>query len=339
MTSSKYPNYFAETHRFIIFVQLKIRLMKRLLYLILAFTALYADAQTADSIKMPVTPFEYPLAPDSIESLQGKTSYVMLKFWDKADMKKLMADTTQFRKAFHDYVSFIPFAHVDSIKKSVGALTSRYANDPKALLLIANMAEKELFGPEADFWSEEPYMLFIRPLLTNKKVKEKEKQHYLDQIKMLNASQIGSNMAPISYTTRHGAKHQLYDQKGEYVLVLFQNDDCSDCSMTRLRLEADIATGNVVKDGRLKIVIINPGKDSQEWRSAMANYPYDWEIGSAPDAAKEIDLRIQPTSYLLDKDYQILMKNLSLNQILAFTAALNQQPKAEKKSEGSTIEN
>ena len=76
--------------------------MKRLLYLILAFTALYADAQTADSIKMPVTPFEYPLAPDSIESLQGKTSYVMLKFWDKADMKKLMADTTQFRKAFQD---------------------------------------------------------------------------------------------------------------------------------------------------------------------------------------------------------------------------------------------
>ena len=61
--------------------------------------------------------------------------------------------------------------------------------------------------------------------------------------------------------------------------------------MTRLRLEADIATGNVVKDGRLKIVIINPGKDSQEWRSAMANYPYDWEIGSAPDAAKEVDLR------------------------------------------------
>lgn len=71
----------------------------------------------------------------------------------------------------------------------------------------------------------------------------------------------------------------------------------------------------------------------------MANYPYDWEIGSAPDAAKEVDLRIQPTSYLLDKDYQILMKDLSLNQILAFTAALNQQPKAEKKSDGSTIEN
>lgn len=308
--------------------------MKRLIYLLLlALTAIGANAQSQDSIKMPVTPFEYPLAPDSITSLQGKTSYVMLRFWDKADLKKLMADTAKFRKAFHDYVSFIPFAHVDSIKKSVSALTSRFSNDPKAMLIIAQTAEKELFGPEADFWSEEPYMLFIRPLLTNKKVKAQDKERYLSQIKMLNSSQVGSNIAPLSYTTRHGAVHNLYDQKGDFILLLFQNEECDDCSMMRLRLEADIATGNVVKDGRLKIVIINPGKDTPGWRSAMANYPYEWEIGSSTKAAEEVDLRFMPTSYLLDNEYKIVLKNMDLNQILSLTSALNQQPKAQEKSE------
>lgn len=308
--------------------------MKKLIYLIMTFMAVCANAQSQDSIKMPETPFEYPLAPDSITSLQGKTSYVMLRFWDKADMKKLMADTVQFRKAFHDYVSFIPFAHVDSIKKSVNALTSRYNKDPKALMLIAQTAEKELFGPEADFWSEEPYMLFIRPLLTNKKVKDKDKARYLSQIKMLNASQIGSNIAPLKYVTRHGAEHNLYDQKGDYILLIFQSEDCTDCSMMRLRLEADIATDNVTKDGRLKLVIINPGKDTPEWRTEMADYPYSWEIGSAPNAGEEVDLRIMPNSYLLDNEYKILLKNLDLNQILSFTSALNQQPKtSEKQSE------
>ncbi|MCM1504149.1 MAG: DUF5106 domain-containing protein [Muribaculum sp.] len=308
--------------------------MKRILYIILSFMALCASAQTQDSIKMPETPFEYPLAPDSITSLQGKTSYVMLRFWDKADMKKLMSDTVKFRKAFHDYVSFIPFAHVDSIKKSAHALTSQFSNDPKALLLIAQMAEKELFGPEADFWSEEPYMLFIRPLLTNKKVKNQDKARYLSQLKMLNASQIGSNIAPFSYITRHGAEHSLYDQKGDYILVLFQDENCADCPMMRLRLEADIATGNVIKDGRLKLVIINPGKDTPEWRSAMANYPFAWEIGSAEKVGEEVDLRMMPNSYLLDNEYKIILKNIDLNQILSLTSALNQQPKkAEPKTD------
>ncbi len=306
--------------------------MKKFLYIILSFMALCASAQTQDSIKMPETPFEYPLAPDSITSLMGKTSYVMLRFWDKADMKSLMADTVKFRKAFHDYVSFIPFAHVDSIKQSAQALTSRFSNDPKALLLIAQTAEKELFGPEADFWSEEPYMLFVRPLLTNKKVKNQDKAHFLSQLKMLNASQIGSNIAPFSYTTRHGAEHNIYDQKGDFILILFKNEDCVDCPMMWLRLEADIATGNVIKDGRLKLVIINPGKDSQEWRSAMANYPYAWEIGSSEKVGEEVDLRILPNNYLLDNEYKIILKNIDLNQILSLTAALNQQPKQSQKT-------
>lgn len=305
--------------------------MKKILYLVFALTAFCASAQTTDSIKMPVTPFEYPVAPDSISSLQGKTSYVMIRFWDKADLKKLIADTAQFRKAFHDYVSFIPYAHVDSIKKSAAALTSRFSNDPKALLTIAQTAEKELFGPEADFWSEEPYMLFIRPLLANKKAKAQDKARYLQQIKMLNASQTGANIAPFSYVTRHGAEHNLYDQKGDFILLLFQGEDCTDCSMMRLRLEADIATGNVVKDGRLKLLIINPGKATPEWKAAMADYPYAWEIGSSEKVGDEVDLRIIPNSYLLDNEYRILLKNLSLDQILSFTSALNQQPKAADK--------
>ena len=39
---------------------------------------------------------------------------------------------------------------------------------------------------------------------------------------MLNSSQPGSNMSAFDYTTRHGAKHALYDNKAEYVVVMFQ---------------------------------------------------------------------------------------------------------------------
>ncbi|WP_295728319.1 DUF5106 domain-containing protein [uncultured Muribaculum sp.] len=304
--------------------------MTRLLYAIILTAAmtggfLYAGAASKEEpAKVPSTPFEYPLAPDTLSTLEARTSYVMLHFWDKADMKKVMADTAKFHKAFADYVGFIPYAAKDSVRKSINALTSRYSNDPKALSLIASEAERTLFGPEADFWSEDSYLLFLRPLLANKKVKSAEKEKYLTHIRMLNSSIPGSNISNFDYTTRHGARHSLYDNKAEYTILLFQPEECADCSMARLRLNADAATTRLIKNGTVKIVLVNPAEPTAKWRDEMSEYPYEWEIGSAPEADKLVDLRLLPTTYLLDKDFRILAKRIDLNQLLALMANINQ---------------
>ena len=304
--------------------------MTRFLYAIILTAAIAGGflsagaAKKEEPAKGPSTPFEYPLAPDTLSTLEARTSYVMMHFWDKADMKKLMADTAKFHKAFADYVGFIPYAAKDSVRKSINTLTARYTNDPKALSLIASEAERTLFGPEADFWSEDSYLLFLRPLLANKKVKSAEKEKYLMQIRMLNSSIPGSNISNFEYTTRHGAKHSLYDNKAEYVILLFQPEECTDCSMTRLRINADAATTRLIKNGTVKIVLINPDESTAKWRSEMEGYPYEWEIGSAPEADKLVDLRILPAAYLLDKDFRILAKRLDLNQLLALIATINQ---------------
>ena len=131
-------------------------------------------------------------------------------------------------------------------------------------------------------------------------------------------------MISFDYTTRHGATHSLYDNKAEYIVVLFQPEDCSDCSMTRLRLNADAATTKLVKNGTVKIVLINPSQPSPTWRADMEGYPYEWEIGSAPTVDEKVDIRVLPNIYLLDKDYHILAKRLDLNQLLALMATINQ---------------
>jgi hypothetical protein len=277
-----------------------------------------------DITTLSTSPFQYPQAPDSLNSLEARTSYVMLHFWDNADMKKIMADTAKFHKAFSDFVGFTPYAYTDSARKAISSLTSRYANDPKALLLIASEAERTLFGPEAEIWSDDYYIHFIRPVLTNKKVKSSVKEKYFSQIRMLNSSQIGASVAEFDYTTRHGAKHSFYDNNAEYIFLMFQPADCSDCSMTRLRLNADAATSNLVKNGTVKIVIINPGEATDKWRAEMESYPYDWEIGNAPEVGKVIDVRESPTIYLLDSQRRIVAKHININQLLGVTATINQ---------------
>lgn len=111
--------------------------MKKI-FIAIIFAALFSSVSRSQT----KTHFEYPTAPDSLATLQEKTSYIVLRFWDKADMKKLLNDTLAFNEAFADYVSFIPYASADSVKKSIVNLTSRYKNDAKSTLKIVKAAEK-----------------------------------------------------------------------------------------------------------------------------------------------------------------------------------------------------
>ena len=83
------------------------------------------------------TPFAYPQAPDTLSTLEDRTSYVIMKFWDNCDFKKVMPDTAKFNRAFRDYISFVPYAYTDSIRKSANALLNRFKDNPKAILQIA----------------------------------------------------------------------------------------------------------------------------------------------------------------------------------------------------------
>ncbi|MCM1022003.1 MAG: DUF5106 domain-containing protein [Muribaculum sp.] len=309
--------------------------MKRISHIIsiaifsaVAFCNTILAEETADSsaVKMPETPFEYPMAPDSLSTLQARTSYVMLRFWDKADMKKIMADTALFNKAFHDFTTFVPYSHPDSIKKSISNLVAKLGDKPENLLQMARRAEAELYGPEAEFWSETTYIMFLRPVLNNKKVKNKDKEYYLAQITKLNSSQVGSSFPTLTYQTRNDAKHSMSDFSSKFKYVLFQPADCSDCSFTRLRLEADGATSMLSEDGRLKIFIIAPEKTDAAWRESMKNYPYTWEIGSCEDAPELVDLRVMPRIYVLDENNRIIARDLTIEQLLSFSTAIYSSP-------------
>ncbi len=295
--------------------------MKKTFIIAVAVLA-YAFSLTA---QVKTTPFEYPVVPDSLQTLQQRTSFLVSRFWDNADMKKVMADTASFNKAFEDFVSFIPYAHADTVKHAINNLTLRFKEDPKNLLKLAYAAEKEMFGPEAQFWADEQYMQFTRPVFTNKKISADDKKHFLDNVKMLNGSQVGSTVSPIPYTTQYGAQHSLHDQKAEYYLLYFYGPECSDCDMTHLRMETDVALENITKSGQLKIIDIYVGEPTDAWKKSIASFPYEWEAGYSETAGNSIDLRELPRMYLLDNEYKIIARNLNINQVLSLASALNRR--------------
>lgn len=290
-------------------------------------TLVLALSQTSRADSPAKPPFDYPAVPDSLQSLQERTSYLMTHFWDAADMKQLKTDTAGMRVAVSAFIDFIPYAHADTVRHAITRLMGYYAGQPATLLHIADIAEDNLVGPDADFWSETTYMQFLRPVLTDKKVKQKDKEPLLAQIKKYNSSIPGAIIQDFSYVTRHGARHNLYSNDAPIKLLLLEPDDCSDCSFNRLRLQADVATCQLIKDGQLKIVLIRSGKPDADWDKAMADQPYQWEIGTSPDVDKLVDTRLLPGNYVLDQDNKIVMRNLTIDQLLNLSASLYRQDK------------
>lgn len=290
--------------------------MKRLLILIISFIAVMPGLMAQSQ-----SPFPYPQVPDTLGSLQARSDYLLIHFWDKADIKKLTNDTTALNEAFADYVTFMPYATSDTVKTSITNLLGRLKNDPKTILAFVKSAEKNMFSPESSVKADQAYMLFTRAVLSNKKINPKEKNRYVDQVKMLNSSQLGSMILPLSYTTRHGADHQLYEQPGEFKLLYFHGPDNAD-TMTELRLQTDAALSALSKDGRVKIFDLYVGNPEQALSKNMEEFPYEWEVGWAPNAPSVIDLRTLPTFYLLDGENKIMGRDMSIDAVLQIMSAI-----------------
>lgn len=78
-------NYFVLPRSFVNFVSQNYAntpYMKKI-FIAIIFAALFSSVGRSQT----KTHFEYPTAPDSLATLQEKTSYIVLRFWDKADMK------------------------------------------------------------------------------------------------------------------------------------------------------------------------------------------------------------------------------------------------------------
>lgn len=289
--------------------------MKKLISAIIAVLAVSPSA-LADRL------FPYPEIPDSMENLYERSNYFVTHFWDKCDIKTALKSPERLDSAFRDYISLMPHATADTVFAAVDRLYASISKNPEAVVAIGRLAEAGLYDDTAEYWSDELYLRFIQPVIANKKVKAADKMRFEHQARILSKSQEGMAAPDLAYTTRTGERHNLKDQTGEFTILFFNDPGCDECSMMKLRLDADVKATEMQENGRLKIISITPAEADDDWKSSVESYPAKWEVGATPEADSIYDLRRTPTIYFLDKENRILAKNLSLDVLLRTLAAL-----------------
>lgn len=267
--------------------------------------------------------FPYPEIPDSLTSFYDRADFLVSHFWEKCDMKKALKSPERLDSAFRSYISFMPHASADTVYSSINQLYTSINNNVDAILAVGQMAENALYSDNAEYWSDELYLKFLEPIILNKKVPAADRARYEHQYSILSKSMEGMIAPAAEYTTRHGAKHNINSQLAEFVILFFNDPECEDCSMIKLRLDADAKTNMLIAAGRLKIVAISITEPSEQWKTMVKDYPFEWEIGASPEIDSIYDIRNTPSIYLLDKNHRIVAKNVNIDVLLRAIGSLN----------------
>ena len=291
--------------------------MKHILLILTAMTiivsSMSAQGQLAD--QQPGTLFAYPLAPDTCSSLEERCNYIINHFWENYDISRPVADEAAFERTFRDYVDFFKYAHRNVAIASVRDLVNKAQSNTSTLQKLGEVAERVLYGPEAEFWSDEVYVPFAMALASDKRLPKELREHYGRQLARINAVQLGS-VLDFEYTGLDGERHRVSDLEAKTLVILFV-DEGVDSSIGRVRMSSDVSLNSLIDAGELTLVCLSLNAYSADWARVAAGYGANWVVGCGADLASSLDLRILPCCYVLDSDHVVLNKTQSVEGVLS----------------------
>ena len=153
--------------------------MKHILLFITAL-ALYASTTSAQvqlADQLPGTLFAYPQAPDTCSTLESRCNYIITHFWDNFDISRPITDDVAFESTFRDFVDFFRYAHRNVVLVNVRDFINKAQSNAANLQKVGEVAERALYGPTAEFWSDEVYVAFAKPLASSKQLPKAVREH------------------------------------------------------------------------------------------------------------------------------------------------------------------
>ncbi|MCM1292149.1 MAG: DUF5106 domain-containing protein [Bacteroides sp.] len=299
--------------------------MKHIQTILLSLTLLFAGtlplaAQSDNQQQF----FQMPVIPADLVNVQDRSDYLVEHFWDFCDLNKAFSSREKMADAFDTYLEIITIASRQSVYKAVPEFMKKISKKPENVMFIADLAENRLYGDSAVYPSDELFTLFLNGVLDCKKIDKTSKLRYEHLRNVLTGSAVGAIAPKIEIVDPFGQKSTLEVDTAKVGTILFFNDpDCDECRMARLRLDTDILTRRMVNDKVMDIVCIYPSDPDVQWTEAVLDYPAEWKTVAAPDAYDYYDLRHTPMFYVLNPNGAILVKTPNVDSIIALMSALS----------------
>lgn len=202
----------------------------------------------------------------------------------------------------------------------VKALEQALVNKESHLLFFDRL-EQDLGYYMSNYKVEHSYIrMLLHILRTRPDVEKVRRTYYENELKTINKNTDGTRAANFQFVTSTGDTTSLYDFQSEYTLLVLHNPTCSTCRAVRKRMSRYASLNNAIASGRLKVLTVYLENDSKLWQhyietEAEPNYQHGWNFDQAIENDNLYETRTIPYMYLLNKDKQVIRKNILVNEI------------------------
>lgn len=307
--------------------------MKKLILSTIIFIGLCiaAGAQTDNKPDLLV---DIPKVPERIERLDERCNYMMMKFWERANLKSVFSSPDKLDATFGQFLAYAPYATADTVRLAIDNLIKGIEKaDAKNLAKLGALAEKWCGHDTCEYASEELMMMFADGISKSKKFKGPEKARYQAMAKRLSNSRTGAIPGDFEFFYPDGTKGKFSDIESSSYLLFFYEPDCIDCRLGRTRLGQHYVIKTLQNHNLLKVIAIYPNEPDDQWKADIEAMPDNWIIVSSPDIDELFTITHSPEIYYLDKDRRIESKGFSVNTAIRyfdqFLNPQNAQPAAQ----------
>ncbi len=300
------------------------------LFLCLLFVACNGNKSATEqqSDNLPQRTFETVPVPVMISEPEERFEYAAKHYWDKFDFTDTvyihLPDVTE--QAFVNYIGFLGYLPIEKGTANIKDMMKKAETDKKVYVYFMDLYEKYLYDPNSPARDEELYIAVLESLLSSSVLDEVQKVRPAHLLEIALKNRIGEKAIDFAYTLSNNTVDRLYNVKADYLILFFNNPDCETCHAVIQEMSASLLIQNFIKNGKLKILAVYPDDDEPAWRSHMSFIPSDWINGFDKTQTLKneelYDLKAIPTIYLLDKDKQVLLKDVEYRQLADYLATL-----------------
>lgn len=291
---------------------------------------------------MKALPFPDVQVPSMISSQQEVIEYLAQNYWKgiTEPSRDYLCDSVYVsgvdksivEQKFADWTYILGKAPLNVALKSVeklydAALACEKRNSASNVFeTFVTLVEKYFYNANSPLRNEEYYLPFVARYATYEGLMDVERKKYEREARLCALNRIGTKAADFRFSDKSGKIRDLYDIDAELTLLFFSNPGCGACLEIINVLKEDATISSLISKGVLKVLNIYIDEDIQAWRSYMPIYPDEWYNGFDPDMVirnEEIyNVRAIPSLYLLDKEKNVLMKDVPENILFNYLVSL-----------------
>lgn len=281
------------------------------------------DSDSARNVDM--TGYEsvpMPEIPASLVKPEERAEFLLRHFWDKLDFSTVAVskDSIFLEQSFSNFVSVLPLVGPDVKEAAVATMMRSATRNDSAYTFMADLAEKYLWHADSPFYSEESFLPFLSYYIANDVSRRDVAVAWKEEIAM-NAP--GSVAPDFSVVDTAGKSHTLYGSlSGSPVILMFYQPDCDHCHEAMEMLRGDEAFMKGIADGAFRLMPVYVGDEKSLWLDHAKTLPDSWEVmideHGVIDNEELYLIKATPSFYVVGPDRKILLKDASLQRLIAF---------------------